>query len=188
MRKTQNSLLESHESHESHNQIFTSCTIMNSNAKSYDNQILNPYSMAQIEGSDNLQCCETVNSFVSIIKKDLFPEKCFTNRYISLQLADGNMTTVPTALIRIQSDFFSGVMEFAVLPHPVSPIIIGNMKHVTENFANRKFENNISQGAKQQIGQNNQKSEQLQKAEISPVANQQIVENKQTNEQTKIRN
>ena len=49
------SLLESLESHESHNQIFTSSTIMNSNAKSHDDQIWNPYSMAQIEGSDKLQ-------------------------------------------------------------------------------------------------------------------------------------
>ena len=164
----QYSLLES--AHEDGDQIFTSCTIMDTNAKGLDDQILNPYSMAQIEGSEELQrVLRDSGSFISIIKKDLVPWKCYTNRVVSLQFADGSMTTVPTAYMRINSEFFTGKMEFAVLPSPVSPVIIGNMRHVTENFSNRRMGNDSSQGTTQQnIG-------------FSPVAKQQkILKSEQT--------
>ena len=92
---------------DSENQIFTTCTIGNSNTKQDDKEILNPYSMAKIEGSDILQkVLRDSGSFVSIVKQDLVPNRCYTNRTISLQFANGNMTTVPTALMRINSDSF----------------------------------------------------------------------------------
>ena len=63
--------------------------------------------MAKIEGSDILQkVLRDSGSFVSIVKQDLVPNRCYTNRTISLQFANGNMTTVPTALMRINSDSF----------------------------------------------------------------------------------
>ena len=45
-------------------------------------------------------------------------------------------------------------MEFAILPHPVSPIIIGNMRHVTENFSNRRNKNECSLSEKLQKDNN----------------------------------
>ena len=168
----QYSLLES--AHEDVDQIFTSCTIMDTYAKGLDDQILNPYSMAQIEGSDELQMVlRDSGSFISIIKKDLVPWKCYTNRVVSLQFADGSMTTVPTALMKINSECFTGKMEFAVLPNPVSPIIIGNMKHVTENFSNRRIGNDSSQRTIQQKIGKSHECTQTQNIGFSPVANQQ---------------
>ena len=103
----QYSLLES--AHEDDDQIFTSCTIMDTNAKVLDDQILNPYSMAQIEGSEQLQTVlRDSGSFISIIKKDLVPWKCYTNRVVSLQFADGSITTVPTAIMKNKFRIFHG--------------------------------------------------------------------------------
>ena len=154
-RKVPYSLLEN--TQDSENQIFTTCTIINTNAKQYDSEILNRYSMAKIEGSDILQTVlRDSGSFVSIVKQDLVANRCYTSRTISLQFADGNITTVPTALMRISSDFFQGLWNCSI-KNPVAPIIIGNMRHVTENFANRKVTSEFSQGAKQEIVENNQK-------------------------------
>ena len=69
------SLLEN--TQDSENQIFTTCTIINTNAKHYGNDILNPYSMAKTEGSDILQTVlRDSGSFVSIVKQDLVPNRC----------------------------------------------------------------------------------------------------------------
>ena len=59
-----------------------------------------------------------------------------------------------------------------MLKNPASPIIIGNMRGVTENFANRQITNEFSQGAKQEIVEHNRKTEQMQKIDFSPVAEQ----------------
>ena len=52
------------------------------------------------------------------------------------------------------------------------------MRHVTENFANRKVTNEFSQEAKQakqEIVENNQKIEQMKKIKFSPVADKQKI-------------
>ena len=147
---------------DSENLVFSSCTVIYANEKGHDTQILNPYSKAMIEGSDKPQTVlRDSGSFVSIIKQDLVPTRCYTNGKVSLQFADGTITTVPTALIRIKSNFFTGIMEFAILPHPVSPIIIGNMRHVTENFSNRRNENECSSSDKLQKDNNVTHSQQF---------------------------
>ena len=174
------SLLEN--SQEDENQIFTTCTIVNKNTKQVDNGFLDPYSLAKIEGSDIPQrLLRDTGSFVSIVKQDLVPKRCYTNRTINLQFADGNIPTVPTALMKINSDCFSGTMEFAVLKNPVAPIIVGNMRGVTENFGNRKITNEISQAAKQEIVENKPKFEQMQKVEVSPVAKHRKISEPETN-------
>ena len=127
--------------------------------------------MGQIEGSDIPQrLLRDTGSFVSIVKQELVPKRCYTNRTINLQFADGNISTVPTALMKINSECFSGKMEFAVLKNPVASTIVGNMRGVTENFGNRKITNEISQGAEPEIVENKPKFEQMQKVEVSPVA------------------
>ena len=67
-----------------------------------------------------------------------------------------------------------------MLKNPVSPIIIGNMRGVTENFANRQITNEFSQGAKQEIVEHNQNIEQMQKIDFSPVAEQQKISEPET--------
>ena len=165
-------------------EVFTSCTIMSINQRDNNKQILNPHSKAKIEGSDEPQTVlRDSGSFVSIIRRDLVPKRCYTNRKISLQFADGNMTTVPTALMRINSNFFSGVMEFGILENPVSPIIIGNMEHVTENFSNRNFGKNISEEAIQQKTGTDSIIHKHQQTEVNQTTNQPKIEVKSGNEQ-----
>ena len=124
--------------------VFNSCTVIIANDRSHDDHILNPYSKATIGDSDvEHTVLRDSGSFVSTIRKDLVPANCYTNRKVSLQFADGNITTVETALIKINCKFFKGTMDFAILPNPVSPIIIGNMKHVTEDFEKQDKELNL---------------------------------------------
>ena len=165
-------------------EVYTSCTIISTNQRNNDKQILNPYSKAKIEGSEELQTVlRDSGSFVSIIRRDLVPIRCYTNRTIGLQFADGRKKTVPTALIKIDSNFFSGVMEFAILENPVSPVIIGNMPHVTENFSNRNFENEISEKDIQQKTVINPITHENKQTEVIQTTNQSKIELKLKNEQ-----
>ena len=130
---TMYSMLEA--TQDSENPVFNLCTVINANKNSHDAQILNPYSTAMIEGSDKPQTVlKDSGSFVSIIKQELVPTRCYTNRKVSLQFADGTITTVPTTLIRIKSNFFTGIMEFAILPHPVSYNIRDHASRVRKLF------------------------------------------------------
>ena len=158
--QTMYSMLETTQDFE--NPVFSSCTVINANENSHDAQILNPYSTAMIEVSEKPQTVlRDSGSFVSIIKQDLVPTRCYTNRKVSFQFADGTITTVPTALIRIKSNFFTGIMEFAIFSHLVSPIIIENMRHVTENFSNRRIENECSSSDERQKDNNVTHSQQF---------------------------
>ena len=115
--------------------VFNSCTVVIANERSHDDKILNPYSKATIGDSDvEHTVLRDSGSFVSIIMEDLVPANCYTNRKVSLQFADGNITSVQTALVKINCKFFKRTMEFAVISMPVTPTIIGNMRHVTEDF------------------------------------------------------
>ena len=193
--ETRYSQLENTEESE---QTYTSCTIVQANVKTYNKKILNPYSKAEIQGSNTLQkVLRDSGSFVSIIKRDLVPTNSYTNRVMKLQFANGTVNTVPTALLKIRSKFFTGVMEFAVLENPVSPVIIGNMPNVNESFDERSSEFDFDDNPR--VDSSNEQSDETvlkqttnqhevenklkfeQKTEISPAAEQQKVRNSEQN-------
>ena len=166
---------------ESNTPIYSSCTIVNTNTKhDDDDQILNPFGTAQIGDSEiRYKVLRDSGSFVSIMKQDLVPTNCYTNRHIKLQFADGKISTVRTALVKMNSDFFTGTMEFAILPEPVTPIIIGNMKHVTENFVNRiKNGNSVSDKTQTTVDATHENKPRIQQTKLDCWFNEQTATNK----------
>ncbi|GFS14399.1 rab GTPase-binding effector protein 1-like, partial [Elysia marginata] len=66
--------------------------------------------------------CTTVGVHRSFVK----PED-YTGRNISCITFRGTVEKFPTAIIFLQSEFYSGSLEAAVLPNPVADIILGNI-------------------------------------------------------------
>ena len=115
--------------------IMAAYTVQNSCPSFNGENKLNPYSEALILPSKTpVRCMRDTGSFTSVVKKDLIPDIPLTHRRVKVQFANGAIDSFPTAVIEIQSRFYSGRLEVAVMEFPVADLILGNQPGINTNF------------------------------------------------------
>ena len=120
---------------ENETSIMAAYTVQNA-CPSYNGKYkLNPYSEAFIlPNKKPVTCLRDTGSFISVVKKDLIPGTPLTQRRVKVQFANGTIDSFPTAVIEIQSRFYSGRLEVAVMDFPVADLILENQQGINTCF------------------------------------------------------
>ncbi|GFO19369.1 gypsy retrotransposon integrase-like protein 1 [Plakobranchus ocellatus] len=61
------------------------------------------------------------------VRKSLVPHDSYTGKTVKVRTFLGRLESVSTAIIHLDSNFFTGNIEACVLPDPVSDVILGNI-------------------------------------------------------------
>jgi hypothetical protein len=105
---------------------------------------LNPYTFGEVNDIPNTQIMRDTGSFTSVIREELVKPYQYTGRTVHVEVANGHVDIVQTALIPIKCRFIDGVVEMCVFKKCFTPCILGNHPLINSYFESGKTENIIS--------------------------------------------
>lgn len=85
-----------------------------------------PRCQVQVEGT-SVEALRDTGSDVCLIRRSIVPTACMTNRVRTIAFADTRCRTeLPIAKVRLESPYFSGIVEAVVMDQPCADFVVGN--------------------------------------------------------------
>ena len=90
-----------------------------------------PHCMVKVEGQ-SVEAIRDTGSTMSIVKKDLVPQQCYTGEVKEVSLASSTVKrTLPVANLMMETPYFSDRTDVLVMEKPVCPVLISNTRKLS---------------------------------------------------------
>ena len=106
------------------------CTLLiHPNVEENEKEGYNPYSQGLVNGIQT-QVMRDTGASVCICRKEFVRPEQYTGKKIHIKMLDGTILNVPSAIVDLETKFYSGKQECIILDNPITSLILGNMPNM----------------------------------------------------------